>query len=162
MYSKIRPYYYYYYYYSLKHTCRVSLFHTGLSSLSPSYTHIHTHTHTHTHTRACARSTEAACAFGALSLSLSPLDTHTHTEVLRKDGKHRRVVGWGQGQRSLRGQAVASRGWPAELHPNIGNREVGKVMVVGGGEGVGVCVALGVKLYWREGGECEYACKQTH
>ena len=41
-----------------------------------------------------------------------------------------------QGQRSLKGQAVASRGWPAELHRYIDNREVG-------GGGVEVCVALG-------------------
>ena len=43
----------------------------------------------------------------------------------------------GKGQRSLKGQALASREWPAELHRYIGNREVGKVMVVVVGDGEG-------------------------
>ena len=62
--------------------------------------------------------------------------------------------GVGEGTEVTERSGLASRGWPAELHRYIGNREVGNVMVVvvgdgegrrrGGGEGVEVCVALGV------------------
>ena len=63
---------------------------------------------------------------------------------------------------SLKGQAVACLGWPSSTAAMATESERGGEGDGGGWEGGGgVCVALGVKLYGREGGECEYACTHT-
>ena len=95
--------------FSPKHTCRVVYLTPDSLSLSLSLSL------TYTHARDPRKLPVQLVLTLSLSLSLSLSHTHTHThtevEVLRKTVET--DEGWGRVQRSLKGQAVASRGWPS-------------------------------------------------